>query len=269
VIAEDYIRQVEWALRDLPWSERRDLVADLRHHLAELPAMTDLVARLGSPGQYAADLRAAEDLERRHGFRAYLRARRPRNVILVTALVVVLALAIGLAIAVKVYVDRYQPLHWAGGTSLPLTAKSDPYEAGYTVYFRKGKPFQYGMLIENDGRFAVRVLGATAPGYAFPVDTFPPWVAGHLLMSKSQSAAVDRRFERFHPFDMQPGSFRVLLFNGVFRCNGVQIMGRQDALTYSDFFVRFSFLWKTATADIPIDQPLHISFAKEGCGVKR
>ena len=72
-------------------------------------------------------------------------------------------------------------------------------------------------------------------------------------------------FLRFHPFDMQPGSFRLLLFKGVFRCNGSQIMGKQDALTYSDFPIRYSFLWRTATAEIPLDQPLHISFAKEGC----
>ena len=150
--------------------------------------------------------------------------------------------------------------------------KSDPYEAGYTVYFHKGKPFQYGILIENSGRFAVRVLGATAPGYSMPLGDFRPWVAGHLLMSKTQSITgimgTDRVFLRFHPFDMQPGSFRLLLFRGVFRCNGSQIMGKQDALTYSDFPIRYSFLWRKATADIPIDQPLHISFAKEGCGVK-
>ena len=184
---DEYLREVSFALRDLPWGQRRDLVADLRHHLAELPPETDLVARLGKPERYASDLRAAEGLERRSGLRAYLRSKRRRNVVLVTLLVVVLSLAIGLAIGVVDYVDGYEPLHWAGGTALPLTAKSDPYEAGYTVYFHKGKPFQYGILIENSGRFAVHVLGATAPGYSMPLRDFRPWVAGHLLMSKNQS----------------------------------------------------------------------------------
>src|SRR5262245_26244499 len=93
--AEDYVRQVDGALRDLPWSQRRDLVADLRNHLAELPPETDLVARLGTPVRYASDLRAAEGLERRHGPVAYLRARRPRNVALVAITLTTIGLAIG------------------------------------------------------------------------------------------------------------------------------------------------------------------------------
>jgi uncharacterized membrane protein len=102
VTHDDYLRRVARGLSDLPWSTRRGLLADLRDHLAELPPETNLPARLGTPEQYTADLRAAAGLERRRGLRAYLRARRPRNVIVVTLAVVVLSLTVGLAIGALV-----------------------------------------------------------------------------------------------------------------------------------------------------------------------
>ena len=77
--AEDYLRRVDVAVRDLPWRTRRELNSELRGHLAELPADTDFVERLGTPERYAADLRSAAGLERRRGPIAFLRARRPRN----------------------------------------------------------------------------------------------------------------------------------------------------------------------------------------------
>jgi hypothetical protein len=51
VTAEEYVRRVDFRLRDLPWRMRRDLIDELRGHLDELPADTDLAARLGPPEQ--------------------------------------------------------------------------------------------------------------------------------------------------------------------------------------------------------------------------
>ena len=80
---DEYLRNVSYSLNDLPWGMRRDLVAELRAHLDELPPGTDLETRLGRPEEYAADLRSAAGLERRRGPIAFLRARRLRNLILV------------------------------------------------------------------------------------------------------------------------------------------------------------------------------------------
>lgn len=138
--ADEYIRQVDRALNDLPWSQRRDLIADLREYLAELPPETDLVARLGKPRRYAYDLRAAEGREHRRGLRAYLRARLPRNVILVGSSLAMLTLAIGLAIGTLVWIDSYQPIVYGNATQLPLDSKSSLGQPGVTVVFRKGRP---------------------------------------------------------------------------------------------------------------------------------
>jgi hypothetical protein len=113
--AEDYLRRVGFALRDLPWSNRRDLISELRGHLKELPAGTDLEARLGPPEQYALEMRSAAGLERRRGLIAFLRARRPRNLILTVATLTLIGFAIG---AVK-WIDSYQPLAFCDGGGTP------------------------------------------------------------------------------------------------------------------------------------------------------
>ena len=253
MIAQDYVRIVSFELRDLPWKSRRDLVSELRGHLSELPGGTDLVARLGAPKEYAADLRAAGGLERRHGVIAFLKARRLRNLV---AVAVVLTI-VGLAIGAVVWIDSYQPIVFAGGTQLPLDSKPTPGRAGVTVVFRKGRPFLYGITIHNDDRFTVRVLGIPRSPLTF--------FRGPLMMSKDQTGRLDERpLERFRPFDMKPGSFRWLVFKGVYACTTGMAGGGTVGVTWTDIPVRFSFLWRTGTASIPLDEPLTFSFPR-GC----
>jgi hypothetical protein len=248
VKADDYLRRVDAALSDLPWSVRRDLMAELKAHLEELPA--DEASRLGTPEEYAAEMRTAAGLERRRGPIAFLRARRPRNLILT----VVLLTVIGLAIGSVVWIDSYQPIVPIGMTQLPLDSKPTPGAAGVTVVFRKGRPFQYGMAIHNDDRFTVRVLGIPRSAFDF--------FRGRLMMSKDQTARLDQRpLEPFHPFDMKPGSFRWLVFKGVYACTAGA--GRGLGVTRFDFSIRYRFLWRTATATIPLNEPLSFSFPKD------
>jgi hypothetical protein len=250
VTRDEYVRNVGWGLRDLPWSTRRDLLKELRGHLDELPTDSDYRAELGSPEAYASDLRTAAGLERRRGLAAFLRARRPRNLVLV---VLVLTL-IGLAIGAVVWIDSYQPIVFAGGTQLPPDSKPTPGAAGVTVVFRRGQQFEYGITIRNDDRFTVRVLGVLRG----PADFF----RGRLMMSKDQTGRGDNRpLERFHPFNMKPGSFRWLIFKGVLACTTG--MGAGTGVTREEFPIRYRFLWRTATAEIPLDTPLSLTFPKD------
>jgi hypothetical protein len=253
VTADDYLRLVTYELRDLPWRTKRELASELERHLAELPADTDYLQRLGRPEQYAAEMRSAAGLERQRGLISFLRARRLRNLI---AIVVVLTLS-GLAISAVVWVDSYQPITFAGGTQLPLHARTALGQAGYSVVFRKGRPFEYGITIYNSGRFTVRVLGVSR--------SVTDFFKGRLLMSEDQTGRLDERpLKRFHPFDMKPGSYRWLVFKGVYACTTGMGSGPGVAITWGAFPVRFSFLWRTATASIPLDAPLGFSFPK-GC----
>jgi hypothetical protein len=255
VTADEYLRRVAYWLGDLPWRTRRDLLAEIRGHLDELPAGTDLEERLGAPGAYAADLRSAAGLERRRGPMAFLRARRPRNLVAVALALTVAGLAIG-AVA---WIDSYQPLVFGGGSQFPLDAKPSAGQAGETVVFRKGRPFVFGFTIHNTGRFTVRVLGVPR--------SVTDFYAGRLLMSEDQTGRLDERpLERFRPFDMKPGSFRWLVFKGVFACTTG--MGASGGIVWEGIGVRFGFLWRTATASIPLDEPLELTFPK-GCPPKR
>jgi hypothetical protein len=63
--ARDYLADVEGELADLPAEERAALLEDLEQHLAALAEEGDdrpVVIRLGSPGAYAEELRAAAGL---------------------------------------------------------------------------------------------------------------------------------------------------------------------------------------------------------------
>ena len=249
--ADDYVRRVAFELRDLPWATRRELVSELRVHLAELPPGTDLGERLGTPEDYAADLRSAAGLERRRGVVAFLRARRPRNVILTVMLLV----SIGLAIGAVVWVRSYQPIAFAGSTQLPGGVKEAPGIDGNAVVFHKGQPFQYGFTVRNTGRFAVRVLGV-------PYSPALPFSARLSMSGPQREPGMEGPWKPFRPFDLKPGEIRWLVLEGAYACHSG--MGAGTSSGIDALPVRFSFLWKTSTASIPLDGQLTFLFPK-GC----
>lgn len=246
MIAEDYVRMVAFELRDLPWRMRRELVSELEGHLGELPAGTNLHERLGGPNEYAAEMRAAAGLERRRGLIAFLRARRPRNLIL-TAVVLTVA---GLVIGAVVWVQSYQPIAFAGGSIDPAGAKGRVGLYGESVVFHEGRPFQFGTTVENRGRFAVRVLGVPEPAGL-------PFSARLMISGPLKNGGVHGPYTRFRPFDLEPGQVRLLFFRGVLAC---RVNGANVGIGLTDFPVRFSFLWRTATVYIPLDEQLAIVF---------
>lgn len=247
--AEDYVQRVAFELRDLPWKMRRDLISELRAHLNELPADTAL--QLGTPEQYAADLRAAAGLERRHGLIAFLKARRLRNLIVIAALLTVIGLAIG-AVA---WIDSYQPIETGNTSYGPLDAVASPAGDGVYVVFHQGRRFRYGMTIWNSGRYTVRVLGV--PELGLPISY-------RLLMSGPttfERGSIPRPFTRFHPFDLEPGEQRGLVLAGVYK---YPCSSRAPGLSTSleSMPVRFSFLWRTTTVQVPLPERVVFAFRK-------
>jgi hypothetical protein len=249
--AEDF-RQVRFALRDLTWSIRRDLMVELREHLDELPNDTDLRERLGPPAEYAADLRAAAGLERRRGPIAFLRARRPRNLILTVLALTILGLAIG---AVE-WVDSYQPIATGNTTDGPLDAVASPTGDGVYVVFHQGQRFRYGTTIWNRGRYTVRVLGVPIQ-YGLPISY-------RLLVSAPTTfnqGGIPEPFTRFRPFDLRPGEQRGIVFSGVY-AEPCHSRGAGLSRGWGSIPVRFSFLWRTETVDVPFPEPLTFVFRK-------
>lgn len=247
VNSDAYLRRVDAALSDLPWNVRRDLMAELKAHLEELPA--DEAARLGTPEEYAAEMRAAAGVERRRGVIAFLRARRPRNLILIALVLTVTGLAIGAV----VWIDRYQPLAFGGGAQYPTGATGVPGISGQSVVFRKGRPFSFGIQITNTGRYAVRILGV-------PYAPIHPWTASLLMTRPNYSGSITGHYERFRPFALKPHQIAFLVFKGVYACHTGA--GAGLSMRYSDFPVRYRFLWRTATTAIPLPEDLAFVFRK-------
>jgi hypothetical protein len=248
VTTDEYLREVAYALRDLPWGQRRDLVRELREHLAELPPGADLSERLGSPERYAADMRAAAGLEHRRGPISYLRARRPRNLVL-TALAFTV---IGLAIGTLAWVHSYQPLIDGGFGMDPPRSHGVVGSSELDVRFREGKPFGFGFSISNNGRFTVRVLGSPHLPLPAAVHLF---TSGHVRYGGFEPP--DRRFR---PFDLRPGQTASFELRGPFhaRCKPAP---RSHEFAWIGFFaVRFSFLWGTKTVQIPLRNGISILF---------
>jgi HAAS domain-containing protein len=251
VKSDDYLRRVDAALSDLPWRVRRDLMTELKGHLEELP--TDEASRLGTPEAYAAEMRTAAGLERRRGVFAFLRARRPRNLILT----VVLLTMIGLATGSVVWINSYQPLAIGNAYRLPNGSVDAPAGDSASVVFHQGRPFDLGLEVQNTGRFAVRVLGVPHNG--------PPTVAlpykARVRMFGPNRYGGDVPLRPFRPFDLQPGMRAFLELDGTFaRCGAWKGTGSNLLV---DFPVRYRFLWKTATAEIPLPEKLAIVFKKK------
>jgi len=251
VTAEEYLRWVGFELHDLPWRMRRDLLAELREHLAELPEGTNFSERLGPPMEYAAELRVAAGLERRRGLIALLRRPRPRNLVLVALALTVIGLVIG-AVA---WVDSYQPIAEGNTSYGPLDVVYSPTGGEYVVV-HQGRPFRFGITIWNRGQYTVRVLGL---GQQFGLP-----LSFRLLMSAPTTfkyGGMPRPFTPFRPFDLKPGEQRGLIFSGHYDqpCSQRNFEGTTG---WGSIPVRFSFLWRTTAVQVPLSDDLSFVYRK-------
>jgi hypothetical protein len=81
---------------------------------------------------------------------------------------------------------------------------------------------------------------------------------------EKNTAGLEGPYTRFHPFDLAPGQVRFLFFKGVYaKCRYWKPGG---SMLIHEFPVRYSFLWKTATAHIQLgQQELAIVYRTNSC----
>jgi hypothetical protein len=235
VNAERYLAAVSLELRDLPWRLRKSLIADLRLHLAEMPADEDLEARLGIPSDYANELRAAAGITRSRGAVAFLRA----------GLAILGTLAVGIA-----WGRSYQPLakgHWS---RQPDHSREGALQES-VVRFREGKPFQLGFSLMNTGSFSVKVIGVPIHnGFLWPF-------AVRTFIARSDGDGI-APMDRFRPFTLRPGHERMILLRGRYaNCRFYRVSG---SLTVTALPVRERFLLWRRTLEFPLSSPLVIQF---------
>lgn len=119
---DEYLRQVEESCSDLSPQVRHRLLADLEVHLRDQADDTDLVATLGSPVDYARELRAAMGLPELAPGPPPVRRRRW----LLPALIIGVALAVVLGVIAVVVASTSSPHSPTGpstATSAPPTAE--------------------------------------------------------------------------------------------------------------------------------------------------
>jgi hypothetical protein len=283
-----YLGRLSRAARDLPRPRRCELLSEIELHirmaLARTPCanrdeMVQLLERVGDPAEIAAADNEQADASLPGGI-ASLRTRRPRRLVLALVALVVIGLAIGAA----AWTQSYQPLAFAPADVLMADSVNTLGENGHGAWvgYRKGigggphRPF-FGVTIQNTGPFTVRVVGLGRYGPALPV--LRGW-SSRLLMAQgtfvqeplgpstnpirdTNGRIVRRRawkrgpLQPFHPVDLAPGQIVMIAFEGVWHmdCHPVTVGTTTPPRTFP---VRYSFLWKTTTTQIPLPGGLTI-----------
>lgn len=206
--AARYASAVERELRDLPCAQRRTLVGDLRAHLAEFPPDDDLVARLGSPVAYAAELRRSSGLPLPRGLRRlrriplWLRILVPAMVILLVAALVLLRSS-----------DITSPLSY--GNSYLIPGNEPPVEFGdkanIVLTYQHGQEYDFTFNVENTGHLPVTV-DEVAPPHVLVV----PLQIEEVGLGARGDTGRSRPAQPFRPFPLDPGEERSVFFHGVF-----------------------------------------------------
>jgi hypothetical protein len=274
-----YLERLSSATYDLPDARRRELLSEIEQHIRQALAQTPCTSRdemlalleqVGDPAEIAAaaDDRVDAGRERRAGVIAFLRARRLRNVsIALSALAVV-----GLAIGSVAWIQSYQPLAYLDVPSV---------HGRVAVTFHRGYRFSVGVTVRNNGRFTVRVLDVPYSSGAF--SGLP--VSARVLMSRTiggpqpvtrprchvpylpgcvgYTAWPSGPYEPFRPFDLKPGRMRMLILVGVYgNCADQRNL---VPISVADLPIRYRFLWKSATARVPLPKEREIAPPSRGC----
>ena len=277
----DYLERLSTAARDLPQARRDELLGEIEQHIRQALAQTPctnrdeivaLLEQVGDPAEIAA---AAEDRDDPGPSVAPPRKPRRRSRIVALVALALVALAIGAA----AWIQSYQPLAFGPEDVLAANSVNTFGEDGHGAWvgYSDGigganRPF-FGVAIQNTGHFTVRVLGLG--NYAPPLPLLRGWSA-RVLMARGRfvkesprgpvagpgRAPVRTVWERgrlrpFQPVDLEPGQMVMVVLRGVWHMDCVRA-GAGSLTPPRDFPIKYSFLWKTTTAEIPIPGGLRI-----------
>ena len=245
--ADAYAAAVAFYLRDIRRAQRLRLVADLRQHLAEMPAADDFTATLGPPRQYAAELRSSNGIEPARGL-ARLRRFGPRWWISATLALMVVTFAV----VAGVWLARYQPLEIGGWESIP--GKGVDYAFGdnsnIVADYQDGVQYQFAVSVHNNGPLDVEITDV-------PLRNF---MVGPVLIDEMR---LDPPHEYgaaepapFHAFTLPANDERGLVFRGVLtKCD---LMPDGGASVLDGFEIRYRVFGIVKSQTITLRNPAAI-----------
>jgi HAAS domain-containing protein len=269
---QDYLGRLAAAAHDLPETRREELLGEIEEHIrqaaAEKPAgsrgeMLALLAQVGDPAEIAAAAHDPADA-------VAPRRRRWRTMVVALA---VLAVVIALAAGAAAWAWTYQPLAFAPADVLPANAVNTYGEDDHGAlvgYNEHGHPF-FGVTLENTGHFTVRVLGNAE--YGAPLPIFRTWSARllgaryvkadkpHCSVREKVPLACTLKLgplKPFSPVDLAPGQSVMLLWLGVGHDCHINVSSGTTTPPRT-LPLRYSFLGKTSTAQIPFPGGLTIA----------
>ncbi|HEV7680227.1 MAG TPA: hypothetical protein VGQ42_16820 [Candidatus Dormibacteraeota bacterium] len=246
--ADAYAVAVGRELRDLRRQRRRRLLDDLRRHLSELPAGSDLAATLGAPKRYAEDLRSSNGIAPPHGWGRVRRVPVRLRVALVLALITAVAASIG-----GVWISQYQPL--VRGLSYSLSGtRADPVFGGASnvvVDFQQSAMYQFDFAVRNGGSVGVDVVDVPLQLlHGFPL------VMEEVLVMPPRAYCCRENARPFQPFSLAPGEERGLVFRSVMEhCQSFPDGG---SISVSSLDLRFRVLGITKTQKVDLPAPLAV-----------
>jgi hypothetical protein len=270
---QDYLERLSAAAHDLPESRRDELLGEIEEHIRQAAAekratnrdeMLALLAQVGDPAEIAAAAHDPAD--------ASVAPRRRRSRKLVIALAV-LAVVIALAAGGAAWAWTYQPLAFAPADVLPANSVNTYGEDDHGAlvgYNRHGHPF-FGVTLKNTGHFTVRVLGNAEDGAPLPL--FRSWssrlLGARYVKADKPHCSVRERvplactlklgpLKPFTPVNLAPGQTVMLLWLGVWHDCRLSVV-RGTTTPPRTLPVRYSFLGKTSTAQIPFPGGLTIA----------
>jgi hypothetical protein len=216
-----YIRQVGQYFRDVPWTTRQTILADLTAHLDEANLADNTweawTEHFGRPYEYARQLRkdlgyatALDSIAKAQRFNA--RHVRPRTKALIAATVLLISAAAGSTI----WVANYQPLRIGAITTCCAKSLSAGGATEYQFTWVQDGEFYIGIWITNTGSVAIRVTDIGPQAGLSMSNPNLPWDNWRITLSTKEIPRPEGNDRPFSPFELAPGATQLIYIRADF-----------------------------------------------------